>query len=198
MPIIQNQDKKTNVLFTEYIVIENHPCNTRLQSEDIAAWMQNWCFQDFFIYLRHSEWSILDARKFQNLVSFRNCIFKIGRSSPNPCYNTFNPMDLKLLARLRLGLSHLNKHKFDRKFANCFDPKCSCSLSNEDTVHFSALRFLYWLKKARFKWNIFSWRIHHTFFWYKLVEVLLYGKRSVSSMKNSKTLNSLIVYILKS
>ena len=67
----------------------------------------------------------------------------MGGSSPNPCYNIFNPMEFKLLARLMLGLSHLNKRKFDRKLANCFDPKCSCSLSNEDTVHFSALPFLY-------------------------------------------------------
>ena len=44
VPIIQNQDKKTNLLFTEYIVIKNHPYNSRLQSED----MQHECRTDAF------------------------------------------------------------------------------------------------------------------------------------------------------
>ena len=40
-------------------------------------------------------------------------------------------MVLELLARLTLDLSHLNKHKFDKKFSSCFDPSL-----NEDTIHF--------------------------------------------------------------
>ena len=58
------------------------------------------------------------------------------------CYNTYgiyNPTGLKLLTRLRLGLSHLNDHKFNHNFKDCINPLCSCSLSVENNVHF----FLY-------------------------------------------------------
>ena len=34
------------------------------------------------------------------------------RPKPGPLYNIHNPSGIKLLTRLRLGLSHLNEHKF--------------------------------------------------------------------------------------
>ena len=46
--------------------------------------------------------------------NFRNSLLKIGRPAPKPVYNIHNNSnDLKLLTRLRLGLSHLNEHKFN-------------------------------------------------------------------------------------
>ena len=38
------------------------------------------------------------------------------RPSPNPVYDIHNPLGLHLLTRLRLGLSHLNEHKFNHNF----------------------------------------------------------------------------------
>ena len=45
-------------------------------------------------------------------------------------------MGLKLLTRLRLGLSHLNKHRFNHNFQSCINPLCICSLAIESTTHF--------------------------------------------------------------
>ena len=45
-------------------------------------------------------------------------------------------MGLKLLTRLRLGLSHLIEHKFNHNFQSCIDPLCSCSLEIESATHF--------------------------------------------------------------
>ena len=42
---------------------------------------------------------------------------------------------LKLLTRLRLGLSHLGDHKFRYKFQQCVSPVCSCGQDIE-TTHF--------------------------------------------------------------
>ena len=70
--------------------------------------------------------------KSQIALTFNNSLLNFGC----PYYNIFKAMGLKLLTRLRLGLCHLDKHKFDRKLPNYFHPKCSCSLSNEDTVQF--------------------------------------------------------------
>ena len=45
-------------------------------------------------------------------------------------------MGLKLLTRLRLGLSHLYEHTFNHNFQNCINALCSCSLATESTTHF--------------------------------------------------------------
>ena len=45
-------------------------------------------------------------------------------------------MGLKLLTRLRLGLSHLNEHRFNHNFQSCINPLFSCSLAIESTTHF--------------------------------------------------------------
>ena len=38
------------------------------------------------------------------------------RPSPNSIFDIYNPYGIKLLTRLRLGLSHLNEHKFKHGF----------------------------------------------------------------------------------
>ena len=45
-------------------------------------------------------------------------------------------MGLKLLTKLRLGLSHHNEHRFNHNFQSCINPLCSCSLAIESTTHF--------------------------------------------------------------
>ena len=47
-----------------------------------------------------------------------------------------NSVGLKLLTRLRLGLSHLNQHKLNQNFQDCLNPLCSCSLEIESFSHF--------------------------------------------------------------
>ena len=51
-------------------------------------------------------------------------------------FNIFDPIGSNLLTFLRLGLSHLNEHKFCHNFQNRLNPLCSCSLKNEDTTHY--------------------------------------------------------------
>ena len=68
----------------------------------------------FFSYAI-SEWNKLELqiRKANSLFSFKNSLLKLGRPVPNLAltYITgLNPVGLKLVARLRVGLSHLNEH----------------------------------------------------------------------------------------
>ena len=53
-----------------------------------------------------------------------------------PVYSIHNPLGLKLLTRLRLGVSHLNDHRFNHNFGNCLNPLCTCRLEVESTTHF--------------------------------------------------------------
>ena len=50
-------------------------------------------------------------------------------------FNIFDPVGLKLLTRLGLGLSHLNEHKFLDNFQDCLNPLYSCSLEIEETTY---------------------------------------------------------------
>ena len=61
---------------------------------------------------------------------------RIGQPSPNHIYKTHDPLGLKLLTRLRLGLSHLNEHRFNHNFDSCIIPLCSCNLEVESTKLF--------------------------------------------------------------
>ena len=45
-------------------------------------------------------------------------------------------MRLKLLIRLRLGLPHFHKPRFNDKFQSCINLLCSCSYELESTTHF--------------------------------------------------------------
>ena len=68
---------------------------------------------------------------------FKANLIKIIQPIPNPIFCIFDPLRLKLITRLRLGLSHLNEHRFNHNFNNCINPLCTCSLDDESTIHYS-------------------------------------------------------------
>ena len=58
-------------------------------------------------------------RKSESLPYFRNALLKVGRPTAKPIFIIHNTIALKLLTRLRLGLSHLNEHMFAHNFQDC-------------------------------------------------------------------------------
>ena len=80
-----------------------------------------------------SEWNKLDLQihKGNGLLSFQNAHLKLGWPVPNSYFNIDNPVRLKLLTRLQVGISHLNEHKFKHNFSNCINLLCSCGLEVE-------------------------------------------------------------------
>ena len=46
-----------------------------------------------------------------------------------------NAKGIKLLTRLRLGLSHLREHKFKHNFQDCLNPLCLCGNEMEKSTH---------------------------------------------------------------
>ena len=78
----------------------------------------------------------LDIRKSKSYAIFQNALLKIGRPDQYSIYRIHNPVRLKLLTRLRLGLTHLNEHRFNHNFQNCTNPLYSCSLAIESTTNF--------------------------------------------------------------
>ena len=117
----------------------SHMYNTRSVENVAMLYSRTDIFKYSCFLSAISEWnkSDLKMRQSKTLLTFRNALIKIVRPIPEPIYNVHNPVGLKLLTkRLRLGLSHLNQHKFNHNFRDCLNPLCSCSLEVESVSHF--------------------------------------------------------------
>ena len=78
-------------------------------------------FEDSFFPAVISEWNSLniDTRNSSFINVFKKELLNFIRPERNSTYNINDTKGLKLLTRLRLGLSHLGDHKFRRNFQDC-------------------------------------------------------------------------------
>ena len=85
-----------------------------------------------------NDWFQLDEniRNSKSIAIFKSRLLAFIRPVQSNVYYIFDPKGLKFLTHLRLGLSHLNEHKFRHNFQDCLNPLCSCSLEIEDTSHY--------------------------------------------------------------
>ena len=95
-----------------------------------------------------TEWNNLDKsiRNSKSFSIFRKNILKFIRPSSNSIFNRHNPRGVKLLTRLRLGLSHLRDNKFKHSFQDSLNPVYNCGTDVETTTHFflHCLFFFWW------------------------------------------------------
>ena len=85
-----------------------------------------------------NEWNKVDdeIKGATSFSMFKASLLKLGRPHANSTYRIHNPVGIRFLTRLHLGLSHLNEHKFRHNFADCVNPLCSCSIKPETILHF--------------------------------------------------------------
>ena len=77
----------------------------------------------------------MKLRNSKTFFAFKKSILKFVRPSSNYISNYHSPKVIKLITRLRLGLSHLREHKFRHNFQDAFNPICSCGDDIETTTH---------------------------------------------------------------
>ena len=133
-----------------------------------------------------------------SLEVFNSKLLAFIRPVQRSIYNVFNPQGLKFLSRLRLGLSHLNEHRFGHNFKDCINSLCSCSLKAENTPHF----FLHCQDYSTFCMDLMnkvnqidencSCLSDDT-----KVSLLLYGDSRFDDNKNNFFLSAPITYILE-
>ena len=130
---------------------------------------------------------------------FKKNILQFRRASPNNIFNSHNPMGVKLLTKLRLGLSHLHDHKFKHSFQDSLNPICNCGTDVETTTHcllhcplFSDERLILINNIRNIDNNILNLNDS------RFSEVLLFGNSSFSNTKNTSILNTTIEYIVSS
>ena len=100
------------------------------------------CRTDFFKYSFFpstlNSWFRLyiNIRNSESISLFKSRLLSFIRPNQSNIFNIFDPIGLKLPTRLRLGLSHLNEHRFCHTFEDFLNPLCSCSLKIEDNTHY--------------------------------------------------------------
>ena len=183
------------------IPLKNNTYDTRSTHSVGTYFCRTNAFKYSFFRYAIREWNKLDVQlcNEKSFKKFRNILLKLGRPTPNLIYRIHHPLGLKLLTRLRLGLSHLNEHRFKHNFKNCINPLCTCSLEVESTKHFflhchyySALRisFLDNLNNISPQFALFPEDV--------FVKTLLYGNLMFDENDNQEILETSIRYILDS
>ena len=77
-------------------------------------------FKNSFLPYMINEWNKLDPeiRRIDSYVGFRKKLLSFIRPMGIKTFSIYDPFGVKLLNRLRIDFSHLNKHKFRHNFAD--------------------------------------------------------------------------------
>ena len=179
----------------------SHFYNTRAIEAVETFYCRTNLFKYSFFPYTIVEWNKLDyaLRSEKSYLIFRKTLLQIGRPIADSVYFVHNPLGLKLLTRLRLGLSHLNEHRFNHNFQCCVNPLCSCSLAVESTKHFflhchhySGIRVSLLNDVKSIKGSILNLSDD------SLVLLLLYGDSNLNDNENSIILNATIKFLIES
>ena len=95
-------------------------------------------FKNSFFPSTISELNNLDCkiRNSGSLSIFKKNLLNFIGPCTNSIFNIHNAYGIKLLTRLRLGLSHLCDHKFRHCFQDTLNPLCHCGNGTETITHF--------------------------------------------------------------
>ena len=123
------------------IPVKNNFYNTRNDEQIPEIPSQTNHFKNSFFPNAISEWNKLDKhiRNSKSYSIFRNSLIKFLRPSSNSVFAVRDLNGLKLLTRLRLGLSHLREHKFNHNLYDNINPLCP-SLTFFCVANFSSVK----------------------------------------------------------
>ena len=193
-------NKHPHYLF-ELIPSLNHHYNTRNIFNLPNFFCRTSLFKNSFFPYSIAEWNKLhnNIRNSVSYLAFRKALLNYIRPSPNSVFNVFDPTGLKLLTRLRVGMSHLREHKFKHNFQDTLNPLCSCSLEVESTSHF----FLRCQNYQNIRTALFNELqiIDNTILdmnEVNLTRLLLYGSDSFDKQTNAKVIMLSINFIKES
>ena len=142
------------------------------------------------------EWNKLDPslRNSASYNVFKNSILKFIRPSPNKIFQCHNPKGIKLVARLKLDLSHLREHKFKHSIQDTLNPLCS---DIKTTCHYFLHCPSFHAERSTLPNNINE--IDSTIFNKSesvVTRTLLYGDESFKDEVNLLILNATIDFVL--
>ena len=126
-------------------------------------------------------------------TAFKNAVLNFIRPKHVDTFEIHSPIRMKLLARLQLGFSHLNEHKFRHKVCDILNPLCKYKLKPETTSHFLLHCHLFLVERTplhndikEVEERIISNNTSNS------DQILLYGNETCNHDKNKKILLSTI------
>ena len=126
---------------------------------------------------------------------FKKSLFKFVRLSGCSVFKCYNLRGVKLLTRLRLGLSHLCEHKLKHSFQDILNPICSCGNDIETSAHFLLHCPHYSNERSTFLNTIRN--INRNIFIKNDLQITetLYGDSSLDNKSNTLILNTTIDFL---
>ena len=158
--------------------------------------MWNTTFSRFFFPSTIMGWNELDweIKNSESIVAFKKIIISFIRPSAISTFNCHIPRGIKLLSRLRLGLSHLKEHSFQDSL-NLF---CSCGKGEIETSSHYLLHCSNYSEERLALLNTIR-NIDMSILQLsdsKFTSVLLFGDTSFDNNKNTFILDATIDYII--
>ena len=108
-----------------------------------------------------------------------------------------NPIRIKYITRIRLGLSHLQEHKFEHSFQDTLNPICNCGNDIESAIHFFLHCPLHSNERRTLLNSLVN--IDHTLLDntdFSLTQILLFGNTTFNAIENTKIINLTIDFVL--
>ena len=182
------------------IPIHNMSYRTRQCNKIPAINVKHDFFKNTFFPSTIMEWNKLDweIKNSESIVTFKKRILSFIRPSANSTFNCHNPGGIKLLSRLRLGLSHLREHKFKHSFQDSLNPFCSCGKGEVETSSHYLLHCSNYSEERLALLNTIR-NIDMSILQLsdsKFTSVLLFGDNSFDNSKNTFILDATIDYII--
>ena len=134
----------------------------------------------------------------ESSTSFKSNILNFIRLSENSVSLCNNPKGIQLLTWLRLGLSYLREHKFERNFQDTLNPICNCCEDIESWCHYLLQCSLYTNLRLALL-NVIQGidnsilELNHS----HIGEVLLHGRKFLDIPSNTNILNPTLDFLLK-
>ena len=151
------------------------------------------------LYLRHwvnlgkysHQFQDHNLRTSKNISVFKEKLLNFIRPSPNSFFDIHNAKGIKLITRLRPGLSYLREHKFKDSFQDTKNPLCNCDQNIESATHFF-LHCPFFINERRPLLSTIRSLDSKLLDYidYDLTQTLLFGNTSQTSSNNFKIINA--------
>ena len=128
--------------------------------------------------------------------NIRNITSVTTRPKPRSIFGIHDPLNIRILLQLRVGLSQLKHHKKCHKFQDTPSDICDCGLEAEDTIHFFTKCNIFNNFRAslnQMSTNLFPNLLPLTPA--ELTSVFLYGSSQLSNSQNQDILKASIKFI---
>ena len=131
-----------------------------------------------------------------SIAIFKKSINELIRPKPKTVYNIHDPIGLKYIFQLRVGLSPLKFHKKNHNFLDTPDDICDCGVSSENVSHFLFYCPMHALPRLELRNTVSNiLRLNNLIHLIGNTELYLYGHDFLDAAENKTVIQSTVKYI---